>query len=430
MSIISDKKNVLTQISVLTSIGQTIDSNDVGNSFSSVNNKKEAIPFLLDMLVKLKGSDAVEKATGSLLTNFVKKSEPSMKSNLKTQLLPFNSNQSIPPSFTTGYDIPVKSIDSFNKLKTDPNTNAGSLIYSDSSNNFDKNAYNAIRSPGTEIPNGNTTIRYNEISNTFTIKPTNTSQTTGQFLNQYVDDMEIINAKEFNTQVTNEIFGNITSNQNKTYEQIVAEQRIKKLIEKMVNNEDDLNLTDEEITQIQKDSENLEKGINLIDLGCGFFDSSINLDDTKDFIYNISGSTNPEFVGNAYSGLLYKSLNGQDLGKNITTARDSFFKRIIKKIIEILVTALTATPQIMLLKLLIETFKNNGNLTIPSSTENDIKSSKNISECLANSVKSEINKFFFNAIKVELIKIVKNSSKVILREKLTAFSNILKSLSF
>jgi len=431
MSLINDKKNVFTQVSVLTSIGQTVEVNDTGNSNTSINNKKEIIPFLLDLLVKLKGSNAVQKSTGDLLTNFVKKAEPLLKSTLKTQLLPFNSNQSIPSNFiSNGYDIPVKKIDNYGKLKTNPDSTTGSLIYSDNNQNFDKSSYNAIRNPGTEVNSSNVSLKFNEISDTMTIKPLNSSDTIGTFLNNYVDGIELINSKEFNTQITNEIFGNISSQQNKSYEQIVAEQKLKKIIDKLINNEDSLDLTDQDIKDIQTESENIEKGINVLDLGCGFFNTSIDLDQTKDFIYNISGSTDPEFVANQYSNLLNSSLGNQSLGQNETTAKDSFFKRIIKKIISILVTAITTTPQIMVLKILIESFKNGGVLTMPSSSEEDIKSSRNLSECLANSVKSEINKFIYNAIVGELLKIVKNTSKVILREKLTAYSGILKSLSF
>jgi hypothetical protein len=181
---------------------------------------------------------------------------------------------------------------------------------------------------------------------------------------------------------------------------------------------------------IQIEAENIEKGINSLDLGCGYFDTSISLNQTNAFVQSISGSTDPEFVSNQYANLLNTSLGGQSLGQNETTAKDSFFKRIIKKIVEILVGAITLSPQIMVLKILIESFKNNGNLTMPSSSEDDIKSSRNLADCLANSVKSEINKFIYNAIVIELLKIVKNSSKVIIREKLTAFAGILKSLAF
>lgn len=427
MSLISDKKNIINQVSVLSSLGQKVELPQITNTFGSINNKKEPLPFLLDLLTQLKGNTAVAASMGQLLTSFITEIEPQLKTSLKQQLIPFNSNEPLPTTFTsTGYNIPIDSIDATKKLKTSPSSDIGKLIYGDNSNNFDRKAYDAIVTAGTDVPFNNTTIRFNEGLDTFTIKP-NTTGTIGSFVESYIDGMTLIDKKEFNTSILNEIFGITSKSQNKSLEDIIIEEKIDKLLEKTIA-EEELEFTDQEITEMEVAATNKLNGVNRLDLGCGYFDLTVDVNRVTNLIQAVSGTTNPEKVVVEYNNILLDSTNGGILGKNENTAKDNFFRRIIKAIEKFILKSITITPQVMTLKYIIQGFKN-GSIFLPVDVSSDFKNSKKLAECLSKDVKNEINKFYFNLIKAILIKLAISASREIIREKLQGYSNILKSLT-
>lgn len=427
MSLISDKKNILNQISVLSSLGQKVELPQNTNTFGSLNNKKEPLPFLLDLLTQMKGNTAVASSMGTLLTTFVDDVEPQLKATLKQQLTPFNSNEQLPAPFTTaGYTVPVKSIDSSNKLKTSPNSDAGQLIYGDKTNNFDRKAYDAITTAGTDVSFNNTTLRYNEGLDSFTIKPSG-SATIGSFVSSYIDGITLVDKKEFNATILNEIFGTTTKSQGKSLEDIMEEEKLDRLVDKLIS-EQDLELSDDEISDIEIAATNKINGVNKLDLGCGYFDTEVDLDRMSDLIRNVSGTTNPETAVVEYNKILLDSTNGAVLGKDENTAKDNFIKRIIKAIQKFFVKAITISPQIMVLKYIVAGFKN-GSIFLPLDVTGEFKNSKKISECLTKEVKHNINKFYFDLIKAILIKLAINAGREILREKMQGYSNILKSLT-
>jgi DNA-binding ferritin-like protein (Dps family) len=427
MSLISDKKNILNQVGVLNSLGQKIELPKDTNTFGSINNKKEPLAFLLDLLGQLQGSTAIAASMGQLLTSFVDKIEPQLKTSLKQQLIPFNSNEQLPLQFlSNGYDIPMKSIDGSGKLKTNPNSDIGSLIYGDNTNNFDRTAYNAITTAGSDIAFNNTSIRYNNGFDSMTVKPTNGAQTVGAFVNNYVDGITLINKKEFNTSILNEVFGVSSKAQNKSLEEIIEDEKTDGFIDKLIA-EEELEFTEKEISNIEINATNKLNGINALDLGCGFFETNVSVARVNELVSKVSGTTNPDLVVNQYNEILIDSTNGQVLGKDENTAKDNFFRRLIKAIQKFIVKSITISPQIQLLKYIVSGLKN-GNILLPTDIQTDLKNSKSLADCLSKDVKSTINKFYFDLIKALLIKLVINAGKLIIREKLQGYSNILKSL--
>jgi hypothetical protein len=429
MSLISDKKNILTQIGVLGSLGQKVELPKDTNTFGSLNNKKEPLPFLLDLLGQLKGSNAIAASMGQLLTGFVDQIEPQLKTSLKQQYTPFNSNENLPlPFFTNGYDVPMKSIDGSGKMKTNPNSDIGSLMYGDNSNNFDRTGYNAISSAGSDVPYNNTTIRYNNGLDSMTVKPSGSGgQKIGTFVTDYVDGMTLINKKEFNTAIINEVFGVGSKAQNKSLEEIMEDEKTDLLIDKLIA-EEDLEFTDKEIADLEIAARNKLNGINSLDLGCGYFETNVDVARVNDLVSAVSGTTNPDKVVAEYDSLLKDSTGGAILGKDENTAKDNFFRRLIKAIQKFIVKAITIAPQVLLLKYIVMGFKN-GNVITPTDVQTDLTRSQTVANCLCTDVKSTINKYYFDLIKQLLIKLAINAGKQIIREKLQGYSNILKSLT-
>ena len=197
MGIIDNKRNVLTQLGALNSIKDNQNVPNPNDSISSINNTKEIVPFLLDLLVVLVGSEKLQTTVGELMTAFVRNVEPKLKEELKNQTIDFNFDQTLPTSFNTiGISTPAKDIDTYEKLKTDPASQEGSLLYNDNPNDFDVKSYAAATNAGTEVIFNNTKILFNTVSDSFEYKPANPSQTIGEFTNDYIDGLTIINEKE------------------------------------------------------------------------------------------------------------------------------------------------------------------------------------------------------------------------------------------
>ena len=430
MGFIDDKKNIFTQIGALTSIKDEFSLPDLTNSLSSINNTKEIVPLLLDMLTVLVGSDALRTATGEIMTNFIRSVEPSLKNELKRQVIDFNSNQTVPAGFVAGYSMPAKDIDSFGKLRNDPSSQLGSLLYNNNTNDFDVRSYDAIVVAGSDVTFNNITINYNETLDEFTYKPTNSFQTIGQFSEEYIDGLTIIDESEFISKVINNLFGTVTTNEEKTLENAILEDKIDLTLQKIIDEDESIIITDDELRSIQTTAENRINGINELDIGCGIIDSVVTLDNLQNLISGTTGNTDPLTVGNAYQSLINDSFssNNETLATdNANTINDGFFKRLINAIVSILVNSVTSTPQIRALLAIIGGFKNNDTPFIGNPIS-DLQNRKELITCLSNNARSSINEFLFELVKIQLINLIIPVSKIILREKINQFLAIIRSL--
>lgn len=430
MGLIDDKKSIIKQISVFNSMGQKVNVAEENNTLPSINNKNEPIPFMLDTLTVMVGSQALERVTGQVMTDFVRGVEPQLKTSLIKQNTTFNSNQTLSAGFAAGYTVPVSDIDLYGKLKTDPSTQTGELLYGDNVNDFDKGVYNAINAPGTDVDVNNVTLNYNETTDEITITPQNSTQSIGDFISEYVDGLTLINEKAFTTRIVDLIFGTASKQQNKPLTNVVLEQKISKLIKKISDNDTDLEFTKDELALIEKESVEKVEGVKKVDVGCSIIDSDVSIDDLENLVILNSGSTDPVKVGQNFGTLIDNSFGKnptQTNPANKNAIRDGFFKRIIDAIQSSLIEAVTITPQIRVLLIITKGLKN-GDVIGLTNPLDDIKNQKNLVKCLADSAKVSLNEFIFNLLKAELIKLLVPVTKIILQEKLKAFINIIKSL--
>jgi len=433
MSIVNDKQSIVTDIGVMNSIGKTAKLPDPNFTYPSVNTKNEPVPFMLDLLTATIGSEALQRTTGNVMTKFVRTVEPDLKTNLKKQSVTFNSNATLPSGFASGYAVPVKKIDLFNKLKTDPASASGSLLYADSPAGFDKKAYDAMVSPGTDVTFGNIKMNYDSALDKMTVKPLNPSQTIGSFVTGYIDhpDLKLIDEKEFTTTVLDTIYGTASKGSKKPLNSMAEEEKIRALIQKLIEGDDTAVLSDDELAALQELAKNKSLGLVPVDVGCSIIDSDISLSDIEDLIRTNTGSTDPVQVGNSYNNLMEKSFGknpAQVNPQNKNAVRDGFFKRLIKTITAAIVFALTSTPQIRVLMMMLNGFKNNDNVNFPHNPADDINSQKNFIKCLSDASGALVNEFIFNLLKAELIKLVIPVVTIIVQEKLQAFIRIIQSL--
>jgi hypothetical protein len=436
MGLIDDKKNVFTTIGAYTSFMERSKNqkNDGTNLFPSINNKKDVVPYLLDVLKVVVGSDALKQLTGNLFVKFTDIAEPQIKETLKKQLIQHNSGSQLPNFFKTtgnGIDVPVKDIDVFGKLKTNPTSSAGSLLYG-STDTFDSKAYEAITLDGTPVEYNNVLITYNSATDKFNFKTTNasSSQNIGQWLGNYINNTIIIDKKEFLTNVMNGVYGSVTSNQNKTVEQVYNELQVSKLIDQLLQDDDSFEISQSDYDALLEKAQALVDGVVYYDMGCGIIGAKLPLDDMIDLIQQVSGSTDTFAVGNLIEGTIEKSTeNIQDIQQeNKETIKDGFFQRIIKMIQQILAQIITTSPQIRMLQAIISAFESPTGTPKIGDPKTDMKKFKIFIKCLIKDLMRMINQFIFELIVSFLIAMLVPIVKKLAQEKINQYVGILKSL--
>lgn len=432
MSLINEKSSVFTQIGALNSVNDEFTLPNPTNSLSSVNNRNEPVPFFLDLLTVLVGSEALKSTVGELMTGFIRNVQPTLESELRNQFLDFNSDEVVPSSFqNSGYNIDAKTIDSYGKLRTDPSSQLGNIIYGNVGNDFDRVSYNAISNPGTNVNYNNLTINYNDTLDQFNYKPVFSNQPIGTFLDTYIDNLVLINEPEFIGKINNQLFGTTSINQNKTVNDLVLEDKINKTLEKIINEEESIEISDNELREIERNAQLRSEGINQLDVGCGVINTSLSLDNLSNLVDTTTSSNDPLTVGNAYVSALNSSFSPNQenqLDENRETIQDNFFKRLINTIVLILVSSITVTPQIRVLIGITSGFKNNNNPNIGDPVE-DLSNKRNLINCFSKTAKSTINEFLFDLVKKELLKLIVPVSKIILKEKINQYTSIIRSLT-
>ncbi len=436
MGLIDDKKNVFTTIGAYTSFMERSKNqkNDGTNLFPSINNKKDVVPYLLDVLKVVVGSDALKQLTGDLFVKFTDIAEPQIKETLKKQLIQHNSGSQLPSYFKStgsGIDVPVKDIDVFGKLKTNPTSSAGSLLYG-STDTFDSKAYEAITLDRTPVVYKNVSITYNSTTDKFNFKATNasSSQNIGQWLGNYIDDTVIIEKKEFLTNVMNAVYGSVTSNQNKTVEQVYNELQVSKLIDQLLQDDDSFEISQSDYDALLEQAQALIDGVVYYDMGCGIIGAELPLGDMIGLIQQISGSTDTFAVGNLVEGTIEQSTaNIQETQQeNKETIKDGFFQRIIKMVQQILAQLMTSSPQVRMLQAIISAFESPTGTPKIGDPKTDMKKFKIFIKCLLNDLMRMINQFIFELIVSFLIAMLVPIVKRIIQEKINQYVGILKSL--
>jgi hypothetical protein len=429
MGLRDDKKNVFTTISSYTSMIQSVQATDTTNIFPSINNKKDIVPFLLDTMKVILGTDALQQTVGELFTKFADNIEPVLKEAVKKQMTQFNANDPLPNSFTTGSGISVnvKDIDIAGKLKTNPSSQGGNLLYDTVNVNFDSRAYDAIQNGTSTF--GVLKMTYNSGTDKLYFMPTNNSLKIGEWTNNYVDSITIINKKEFMTNVMNKIFGSVTKSQKKTADEVLQELIVDKLIDQMINDDDSFEISDEDMTALQAKADEMIKGIMTYDMGCGTLIASLPLSGLSELISSISGSTDAFYVGNQIDAVINDSIANQEVAdENKQTIKDGFFQRLIRFITQELAKLMSTSPQIRALLAIVSGFVNGG---IPQigKAKDDLKKFKTIISCNIKAAMKLINEYIYNMAIKALVRFLKPVILKIIKEKINQYSQIIKSLT-
>ena len=434
MSLSDDKRNVFTTIGAYTSFMKQEKPPKRGEIYPSINNKNDVVPFLLDTLKTIAGSEALKGLIGGMFTELIDDSEAKMKTVLKKQFIQPNSDDQIPADFNNnGIDVPVKDIDVTGKLKINPNSDSGKMLFDNNKPNFDKTAYDAILNNGTTQSFAGIDINYSDTTDSFNFKPTDGSVNIGQYFTDYIDNTEIVNKDELLTTVMDKIYGTLSSENNKTPDEVLQELEIDKLLNQALDADDSFEISPADFDELINTSEQISNGAVEYDMGCGLLSSSLSFDSLKDLLNNFSGSTDPFYIGNIIEDTIVQSSSGdttteETTEENNATIKDGFFQKLIKLFTTKLLFFLTASPQIRTLLAILSSFQNNGTVMIESA-KNDLKKFKTFILCLAKEILKMVSEFIFMLAIGLLIELLTPVIKKIVKEKVNQFVKIIKSLT-
>jgi len=431
MSLADKKRGVFTTIGSYNSLMQQGKPQLQTDLYSSINNKNDVVPFLLDVLKTVAGSDALIETIGGMFGTLVDKVEPKLKTALKKQFTQSNAGVELPSEFKdNGITIPVKSIDVSGKLKVNPNSSEGNLIYG-STTNFDGKTFNSILN---EKPEDFSilTMKYNAATDEMQIKPNikgAKSPTIGDFFIDYIDDTELINKKELMSAVMNSFYGTLAKTQNKTIEQVYNELQIETQLQQVLDGDDSFVISPEKYDELLEKSREMVNGIVKYDLGCGLMPSELSFNDFSNTISSITGSTDPFFIGNQLKATIDKSTTATEelTTENKQTIKDGFFQKIIKIFTVKMLEAVTTAPQIRTLFAMMS-FLQGGDVKVTNGID-DLKKFKTYIKCIAKEIMKLIAAFIFALAISHLIKLLKPVIKKVVKEKINQYAGVITSLT-
>lgn len=433
MSLADNKRNVFTTIGAYNSLmheGKQAQQTDL---YSSINNKSDIVPFLLDVLKTVAGSEALKEVIGGMFSNLIDEVEPKLKTALKKQFVLPNASEPLPTSFVTdGISVPVKSIDSSGIFKNNPNSETGNLIYG-STTNFNTRAYDAINNSGTFVGFSNMQMKYDSSTDNMQIKPSGSTGTISDYFTNYIDSVNLLDKKTLLSNVMDSFYGTLAKIQNKSAEQIYGELQTEALLGQLLEEDNDsFVISPEKYDELQEKAREMAEGIVNYDLGCGLMPAELGINDFSKIVSTITGSTDPFYIGNQLGSTIDKSTTGSTEAQDMTTEnketmKDSFFQRIIRIFTIKMLEAVTTTPQIRVLFGMMS-FLQNGTVDLNTPTD-DMKKIKVCIKCMSKEIMQMIAKFIFALAIAYLIKLLKPIIKKVIKEKINQYTGILISLT-
>lgn len=431
MSLADQKRNIFTTIGSYNSLMEQGDNVLQTDLFPSINNKDDIVPFLLDVLKTVAGTEAIKEAIGGMFGKLVGEVEPKLKTVLKKQFIQSNSEELIPSSFmTNGIIVPVKNIDIGGKFKINPNSTEGSLIYGATTNTFNSTVYDAILNAGDFEGFNNLQLKYIESTDYLQIKPSGATPTIGAFFTTFIDGTELINKKELVSSIMDNFYGTLAKNQNKTVEQTYEELLVETQLQQVLNDDDSFIVAPEDFDELLKKARELAAGEVNYDLGCGLMAASLDFDNFNNLVSSISGSTDPFFIGNELGATIEESTAATEdvTTENRDTIKDGFFQRIINIFTVKMLESVTTAPQIRTLFGMMSSLQNNGTVLLTNASE-DMKNFKTSIKCMANEIMKLVAEFIFALAISYLIKLLKPVITRIIKEKINQYSGIITSLT-
>ena len=391
MSIVDKKRKVFGNIAAARTITEGMPKFKQNSSFPSVNNKGDSISFLTDLIKSLIGYNALITSIVDILTHQLQKIEKDIKKALKTELKSIVSCGVDPslPSFIkasgSGIVIEVKKIDFLHLFKIDARTKIGGLVYNDvtpiltDSTDFNTFLYGVIQDDGIQhtwkdkngvgifditfnsngggsIPNNTFTIKANSSYNTKTLNDLN---------NNFIESLTLFNTENIVNKLIDIIFGSISFTIKKPRIQLEMEEKINKVIDKMVD--EDMNakesdssddtfytFSNEEILTIESRSAERQRGVIKIKTSTNV-DGSVPSETLTAFTNSMSISTTTEQKKDVLSNSLNQMANDSSRNVKVNVDKGSVKLNFIQLLITNLIKAIVGivlSPKIVMIFLI------------------------------------------------------------------------------
>lgn len=291
MSIINQKKELFSEIAAKKTLLEGLPNLQLNPSFPSINNLTDPLTFLTDLLSSLVGVESLKEVIIETLTRNLPDIEVTIKQILKkalNSLVSCQINPSIPENLLhggEGIDLEIKKVDFLNLMLTDPDSEVGSLLYGDTesgiySTDFNTFLYNVIQTGGTHTWANCIDVTFKEsgeVNNVLNIKITKTFSDAGNTLkdlnNVLVDSVDLLEISDILNKLLDNVFGVISKEQGKSKDQIISEMKINKIIDDIMNQEDDevidnsfFEFDNETLRDIELNAENRLKGVKVVNI--------------------------------------------------------------------------------------------------------------------------------------------------------------------
>lgn len=423
MSLSNKKRNIFTTIGTYQSMDTKTSLPSMNDSYSSINNKKEPIPFLLELLKSVGGDSAVDEAVGGVINDIIDETNENVSDSLGNQLTKPESDVQLGDTefASEGITIPVKDIDVNGKFFEETDGEVGSLLYGDD-DCFDKKAREAIENEGTPSQYNGMDITYDSNSESFIFKPSVVGAITlGSFINNYLSTTSIINKKELMSSTLDEIFGTVSHKRNLTENTIKKRGEITKIFENLIAGDETLELTPDDLSDIFNKSKQKANGVVKIKIGCCEVEHKLEMDELKDTIDSIMVSENRFEVSAALKKLVIDDDN------NTPQNSMGFMERVINTFAVKLVEASIISPEVRMLMGVVSSVGNLGKAELGDVKE-DIKKMKICVMCNKKLIMNLILGFLFTLATIYLIKLLKPVISKITKERIMNNLNQMKSL--
>lgn len=434
MGLVNDKRDIYTTIGAYTAFIEQNQLPKLTDLYPSVNNKKDVIPFLLDTLKIVAGTEALKELMGKTFSELLETVETGMKVGLKKQFTQYNSNLTLSPNFTSGSGIivNVSDIDPKGKLKISPSSEEGNLLFDNINDNFDSTAYDAILNAGVDTPfaGKNLILNYTALDDTMRIRP-QSDQTIGDFFNDYIDDVDFINNNELTTYIIDKLFGTLSKSTNKTSNEILEDLKLDQILDQIKNQDTNpLIIKDVDLFYLENKARQIASGVTYSNLGCGQLESTLAFSGLTSLVSDISGSTDFNYIGNRIEETLDSSISSEHsavLDKNKTTINDNFFQKFMDSLINEVVKIFISSPQVRMLFSVMSALQNDGTVLL-TNILNDMESLLVVIKCIIKDLEKIIAEFIFKLVLTYLTKLITPVIERVIREKIKQYVDTLKSL--
>ena len=383
---------------------------------------------------------------GSVVLDILKESMPKIKSRLKGALVESIKSGVICgsdfkiPSPTPEVTVGVDSIDFTGILGSDDTQISKLLFNGDSSKDLNKLFKDLANQGGGSMDwssDGEPIINITFQQSTpqekpkFIIKIDDSRSGTNyhDFLVDYVNSLELFSTKTLMTNLMDNLFGLISTVNDLSPKKILDKLKVGASVDKILDVdfcEDNLiiddsffDFTDEELIDMENKSNNLSRGVSVIDLGCDVIEMS-SPKETVDLLLEMEGSSSSKV-----DELLEKTLNtlydnvSNQSGEDSSVIKNNFGFNLIKTLPKV-VMSLVLSPKVVSLYHITD-LTVNGSIDSVKNGFDFSKTKRTFFNVMCREILSIFVEIIFNKIKDELISLVTRVVTKIIKEKLSLY---------